>query len=294
MLELLAGSGCNIPNYHCGEQNHLLAVLEGGNTVISRMISALSGIYKIPQISYGFTAQVLESKTLFPFVYRMTPKEESQYQGIVELLLYFGWTWIGIFTPDNDSGERFESAVKSLMLSKGICIAFSKIIPENDIKQSIRPGEPFFLWRQVGVFVSYITNALGVMILLAINMAYEKEIGAKVWVTTALLEIRIGFHLPPDMFQHLHGSLSFAIQTGIRSSKGDKLQTNLLDYLNQAFPCSYSKHLLSVKGRVRCREEEKLQPLPQAERERTLSLDSYGTYIQCSSCGSGLACFAFI
>lgn len=218
----------------------------------------------------------------------MTPKEESQYQGIVELLLHFGWTWIGLFTPDNDSGERFVSAVKPLLLSKGICIALSKRVPENDPGQFIRPGEPFFLRRQVGVFVSYITNALGIIILLSINMVYEKEIGAKVWITTSLLEIRNGFYIPPNLFQHLHGSLSFAIQTGIRSSKGDKLQFNLRDYFNQAFQCSYSKHLLSVKGRIRCKEEEKLEPLSQGVHERALSLDSYGTYIHVQAVAQAL------
>nr|XP_028581199.1 extracellular calcium-sensing receptor-like [Podarcis muralis] len=122
---------------------------------------------------------------------------------------------------------------------------------------------------------------MGIILLLVINTVYEKEIGAKVWITTALLEIGTGYYIPPNDFQYLHGSLSFAIQTGIRSSKGDnyKSPSNLVDSLDEAFQCSYSKHLLSVKGRKRCKEEEKLEPLSQWEPERVLFLDSYGTYI---------------
>ncbi|XP_061469672.1 vomeronasal type-2 receptor 26-like [Rhineura floridana] len=105
MLNLLAGGQSSLPNYSCGKRNSLLAVLEGTDPVISKEISAISGIYKIPQIS--FVAQVLEDKTQFSFVYRMVPKEEEQCLGIVKLLLHFRWTWIILFIPDDDSGERF-------------------------------------------------------------------------------------------------------------------------------------------------------------------------------------------
>nr|XP_028573699.1 vomeronasal type-2 receptor 26-like [Podarcis muralis] len=123
MTDLLAGGKVNIPNYSCGKQKTLLAVLEKSEFDISTHLASMLGIYKIPQLSYGFA---LTDKFQSPFVYRMTPNQETQYQGMVQLLLHFRWTWVGLFAPDNDNGERFLSILTSLMIKREICVAFTK------------------------------------------------------------------------------------------------------------------------------------------------------------------------
>ncbi|XP_044297267.1 vomeronasal type-2 receptor 26-like [Varanus komodoensis] len=49
MVDLLAGGQSNIPNYRCGQQKNPVAFVEGAESDISMHISAMSGIYKIPQ-----------------------------------------------------------------------------------------------------------------------------------------------------------------------------------------------------------------------------------------------------
>ncbi|XP_044287584.1 vomeronasal type-2 receptor 26-like [Varanus komodoensis] len=149
MLRLLVGGETHYPNYSCGKKMNLLAILEGTESDLSILISAMSSIYKIPQVwlgsgqemSFGFATRVLNEKTQFPFVYRMAPGEESQYPGIVLLLLYFGWTWIGLFTPNTDNGESFIKAMTPFMISHGICIASSERLPRNILYQTLPNAE---------------------------------------------------------------------------------------------------------------------------------------------------------
>ncbi|KAF7234698.1 Vomeronasal type-2 receptor 26 [Varanus komodoensis] len=111
MLQLLAGGESCLPNYKCESKNEPLALLEEVESELSTLISAMSSIYKIPQVSYGVVSQTVDEKAQFPFVHRMAPWEETQYPGIVRLLLSFGWTWIGLFAPVNDNGDSSVQAV---------------------------------------------------------------------------------------------------------------------------------------------------------------------------------------
>ncbi|XP_061469581.1 vomeronasal type-2 receptor 26-like [Rhineura floridana] len=279
MVDLLAGGGSTIPNYSCGKQN-LLAVLEGANSVNSNQISTISSIYKIPQISFGCNAQVLDDKTQFPFVYRMVPKEESQYPGIVKLLLHFGWRWIGQFAPDSDNGERFVNALTPLMISSGICIAFSNRIREKNLYQNFIPSKPNIMWRQVNVFVYYEDAQMGWGPIITLQHRLEKQIGAKVWITTAFQDINLNLSFNPEFFQYIHGSLSFVMWSQIRTKHDyyDPSSPALKTFWRKAFHCLYSKHVLSVRGWTRCTEKENLEMLPKEELERSWSQDSYSTY----------------
>ncbi|XP_058023778.1 vomeronasal type-2 receptor 26-like [Ahaetulla prasina] len=107
LLDLLSTGEANVPNYSCGRKRNMLVLLEEANSDISILMAAILGIYKIPQMSYTFISPFLRYKTQLPFFYRTVPKEGAQNLGIVKLLLYFQWTFIGLLAADTDNGERF-------------------------------------------------------------------------------------------------------------------------------------------------------------------------------------------
>ncbi|KAH0630689.1 hypothetical protein JD844_013980, partial [Phrynosoma platyrhinos] len=107
LVDLLSTGQANIPNYSCGWQSGLLAVLEGTDSENAIWISTMLSNYKIPQINYAHVSGALDGKIRFPFLYRMMPKDEILYPGLVGMLLHFRWTWIGLIVLDNDNGETF-------------------------------------------------------------------------------------------------------------------------------------------------------------------------------------------
>ncbi|XP_069075493.1 vomeronasal type-2 receptor 26-like [Pleurodeles waltl] len=57
------------------------------------------------EISYGALNPVFSDKMSFPTFYQTVPNELSFFSGVAQLLRHFGWTWVGILTTDDDSGE---------------------------------------------------------------------------------------------------------------------------------------------------------------------------------------------
>uniref|UniRef100_A0A8D2J037 G-protein coupled receptors family 3 profile domain-containing protein n=1 Tax=Varanus komodoensis TaxID=61221 RepID=A0A8D2J037_VARKO len=279
MLQLLAGGETHLPNYSCGRKMNLLAILEGTESDLSTLISAMSGIYKIPQV-FGFATHVLNEKTQFPFVYRMAPGEESQYPGIIQLLLYFGWAWIGLITPNTDNGESFIKAMAPLMISHGICIAFSERLPRNLLHQ-LWPNIFYVTWIKVTVIVFYSDSHSGFYpIMLLQRMPEGKKTGAKLWITTKFQDINMILSDNPSFFPFIHGSLSFITKSPKRTQYDfyEPYSSATKNFWEKALHCSYATNALAGKSWVRCREKENLERLPQEEVERALSQDSFRTY----------------
>ncbi|XP_060094621.1 vomeronasal type-2 receptor 26-like [Heteronotia binoei] len=269
LIDLLPSSQETIPNYKCGRQNHLLVVLEGSESSIFTDVSMLLSTYKVPQVSHDFNSAVLKDKTRFPFFYPMAPKKEVQYLGIVKLLLYFRWTWVGLFAPDSDLGGKFKGTLTPLMLRSGICVAFAESISEHGANFiALSEERTLRLYSSltqglVNVFVFY-GDVLSIVLLeILIQKAEVENVRpGKVWITTLLLDSLFSLECVSSSFEiPMHGSLSFMTQTKKRMIYNYLQVCNPLikQFMKTAFDSSYSKLILSARGHLRCREKEGLE-----------------------------------
>ncbi|XP_053305313.1 vomeronasal type-2 receptor 26-like [Spea bombifrons] len=85
-------------------------------------------------ISYGASDPILGDRVLYPYFFRTVQDDQIHYKGIVKLLKYFGWNWVGIITSEDENGERELRELSVELASHGICIEFVIQIPETQQK----------------------------------------------------------------------------------------------------------------------------------------------------------------
>ncbi|XP_070592757.1 vomeronasal type-2 receptor 26-like [Erythrolamprus reginae] len=286
MLDVLSTGQENVPNYKCGRQKNLLAILEEMDSELFDHIANVLSIYKIPQINYSVINQMAEQNYRFPFSYRMTPNQEPPYSAIVKLLQQFQWTWIGLLSQDNEKGEKFKRNLEVLTLENGICIVLSGTIPEANMKSSasdtlMQEKREMFLSlikSQIKIIVCQLdSQATGVLtaIIQMFDMTNTSIVG-RVWIATTLTALSVkAFDLWVDL-QNKYTLFSFLIQTKRRTQYHDfnSYASMVLLYGNEVFQCSYSSPVLSKKVWKKCREKENLE-FPQHDViARILSQDS--------------------
>ncbi|XP_026544457.1 vomeronasal type-2 receptor 26-like, partial [Notechis scutatus] len=286
MLDVLSTGQENVPNYRCGRQKNQLAMLEEMDSELFDHMSNVLSIYKIPQINYSVINQVAKQNHHFPFSYRMTPNQEPPYSAIVQLLLQFHWTWIGLLSQDNEKGEKFKRRLEVLALKNGICIVLSGTVPEANMQTSagdtlMQEKRKMFrslIESQIKIIVCQLdVQASGMLaaIIQIIDRTNTTLVG-RVWIATTLTALSVSiFDLWVDL-QNRHALFSFLIQTKRRTQYYDftSYASMVVLYGKEAFQCSYSSPLLSKKVWKKCREKENWEFPPHDVIARILSQDS--------------------
>nr|XP_028560436.1 vomeronasal type-2 receptor 26-like [Podarcis muralis] len=152
-LDLLFTGHIDPYNYKCGREQKLMAIIGGLTSQSSTQIASILNTYKIPQLTYGSFDPVLSDKTQFPSFFRMAPNENPQYDGIVQLLNYFEWNWIGLLTSDDDSGETFIQAMRPKLSQSGICVALRPFL--RNVRFNNSAGEEIFFDENGDVAAGY-------------------------------------------------------------------------------------------------------------------------------------------
>ncbi|XP_053225706.1 vomeronasal type-2 receptor 26-like [Podarcis raffonei] len=291
-LNLLFRQKRTVPNYKCGVEKNLIAVIGGLGPETSFHMASILGLYKILQVTYSSFNPVVSDKDHISSLYQMAPSEGHQYTGIVQLLLFFQWKWVGILVTDDDQGETFVKKLTHQLSLNDMCIAVAERMPNpNDF---LDPSQMFNDFQNkarslsetnVVVFVvTADTNTRTCLqwLLMVGGMLNLRPIN-KVWVFTADWDFSTEtFHRDLDI-QSFHGALSFAIH----SNEAEGFHNFLLnlnphsdadDFLRlfweQAFGCKF----LDVDLDQTCTGEEKLESLPGIFFEMQMTSQSYSVY----------------
>ncbi|KAK9405212.1 type-2 vomeronasal receptor [Crotalus adamanteus] len=274
LLDMLSTGEANIPNYNCGRKDKLLALVDGASRDSSIQMSTLAGTYKVPQVNERIASEALNDKSQFPFFHPMFPKDGIQYPGIVQILLHFGWTLIGLFAPDTEKGENFMRMFTPMLVKNRICVVISQ-------QFSLTAHTPFLRdalskWRQVNVFVHFIEYDSLWDRILPFHSALEGlpgPIEGKVWIMTM-----VGVFLVKKdrRLKHIHSIWTFLFQW--KESYNAYKDPFFVEHEFQAeyFHCSVSKHTFSVKGRRRCTQKAPVETQEKKNRmEITNDSDTY-------------------
>ncbi|XP_070810647.1 vomeronasal type-2 receptor 26-like [Pituophis catenifer annectens] len=296
-LDLLFKSQEFVPNYKCDSQKNLMAIIGGLSPDTSSFMAESVHVYKIPQLTYGsFAQEDFQITELFP-LYCMVPKEEHQYTGLIQLLLHFGWTWIGLFASENKE-ECFLQKLQPLLSQNGVCLAFTEKIPQHihleDLSQlsnSFSVISDKLIDPKANAFLVYGETYTVVWLRTAMFLRdpenKERALCKKVWILMNPIDFILMGTQRSWALQMFHGAISFTVHT--RDIQGFKefLQVIkpsthkdafLQEVWEQLFDCSFSNTEVSSTINETCSGEENLENLPGALFEFQMTGQTYSIY----------------
>ncbi|XP_043932262.1 extracellular calcium-sensing receptor-like [Protopterus annectens] len=118
-----------IPNYNCDHHFSVVATIGDSTSSRSIQMAHLLGLYLHPQISYFASSPLLNDRHRYPSFYRTIPSDEFQAHGLAQLVIYFGWTWVGLLAEDDEYGKEGTKTLKEELIKAGGCVAFDETIP---------------------------------------------------------------------------------------------------------------------------------------------------------------------
>nr|XP_034992783.1 vomeronasal type-2 receptor 26-like [Zootoca vivipara] len=297
-LAVLSRKGRFVPNYKCDVEDTPIAVIGGSNSDSCLQMATILHMYKMPQLIYG-SSPMMEHSVQTLFSHWIFPDGTHQYNGILQLLLQFGWMWIGVVSQNDDAGERFVQNVLPMFAQKGICFDFIGRFPKlkfsGEFHEMVADGS-----ETIRVITESTANAVVVngeidTIMVLRMMPKVAEIHdiamhatSKVWIMTAQMEFTsIPFQRGWEI-DFLHGALSLAVSSKelagfqkfvqMRNPASEREDGFLRIFWEQAFICSFSNTSLDKEHEESCTGEEKVDSLPGSVFEMSMTAQSYSVY----------------
>ncbi|XP_076729676.1 extracellular calcium-sensing receptor-like [Maylandia zebra] len=182
------------------------AVIGLASSSPTRAVAQTLGPFNIPLVSYFATCTCLSDKHLYPSFLRTVPSDLFQVRGLVNLVTYFGWFWVGTIGATDDYSLYGIQAFSNQFRRQGGCVAFHLSIPASPTTVEILEMADK-LESSTARVVVVITAEVDVLHLFSElaqrNVTGIQWIASEAWVTSSRLA-------SPDFHFLLEGTLGFS------------------------------------------------------------------------------------
>ncbi|XP_073484906.1 vomeronasal type-2 receptor 26-like [Aquarana catesbeiana] len=124
VLQILSGPSETVPNYSCRKSGKLIGFIGDQNSETTVNIAQILALYRYTQVSYGATTYVLSNRITYPTFFRTVQSNQAIFFTLSGLLRYFGWTWVGVLSSDDDNGNEETQLLTQYLTMKGICVNY--------------------------------------------------------------------------------------------------------------------------------------------------------------------------
>ncbi|CAI5693474.1 unnamed protein product [Oreochromis niloticus] len=182
------------------------AVIGLASSSPTRAVAQTLGPFNIPLVSYFATCTCLTDKHLYPSFLRTVPSDLFQVRGLVKLVTYFGWFWVGTIGTMDDYSLYGIQAFSNQFGRQGGCVAFHLSIPASPTMAEIQEMADKLesSTARVVVVITVEVDLLHLFSELAQrNVTGIQWIASEAWVTSNRLA-------SPDFHFLLEGTLGFS------------------------------------------------------------------------------------
>ncbi|XP_069465134.1 extracellular calcium-sensing receptor-like [Ambystoma mexicanum] len=177
----LTGLEQPIPNYTCLKKRTMAGMVGDAGSSCSIAMSRVLGLYRLPQISYFSTSPQLSDHNQFPSFFRTIPSDDFQSRGLAQLLVHFGWTWVGLLAEDNDYGQQGVQILEKELIRLGGCVAFSESILTSRVDRNAFHIVQLIKTSTANAIVIYSSDA---GLIPVVNEIVKQNVAGKIWIAS--------------------------------------------------------------------------------------------------------------
>uniref|UniRef100_A0A8D0AAX6 Olfactory receptor C family, u1 n=1 Tax=Sander lucioperca TaxID=283035 RepID=A0A8D0AAX6_SANLU len=151
---------------------------------------SLSSCLADSPVSYFATCTCLSDKHMYPSFLRTVPSDFFQVRGLVQLVTFLGWLWVGTIGTTDDYSQYGIQAFSNQFRQQGGCLAFHLTIPTSPTSAEIQEMADTLQSSTARIVVVFATEGQLLDLLLELaqrNVTGIQWVASEAWVTASLL-----------------------------------------------------------------------------------------------------------